>query len=105
MDGVQPERCDECGFDATKWLVRDAVTVFDALGWWWSAATDGIDAAELNRRPAPGVWSVLEYGFHSGIVTAMHRAGLELILDENDVALPPVPDLGGDEAEPAVLDA
>jgi MOSC domain-containing protein YiiM len=105
MDGSKPERCDECGFDASKWRVRDAIAVFDTLGWWWRLAIDGIDPSALNRRPSPEVWSVLEYGVHSSLVTAVWRFGLELIAESNGVTLPPVPGGGASGAgEPATVD-
>ena len=87
-----PEVCEECGFDADAWRVRDAATLFDALGMWWRLATDGIDTVDLNRRPTPGVWSAAEYGLHSLVVTAVIRDGLE-----NGV---PDPDQRGDFSLP-----
>jgi MOSC domain-containing protein YiiM len=73
----QPERCTECGFDGARWRVRDAITVLDALGWWWREALADIDPSELARRPAPAVWSVLEYGAHTASVTASLRQAVE----------------------------
>lgn len=92
MDGVTPETCAECGFDATRWLVGDAATLVGAMGEWWRMATEGIDAADLNTRPAPGVWSALEYGVHTSFVLAMHRIGIEMITAQDGVVLPAVPD-------------
>jgi MOSC domain-containing protein YiiM len=82
---MTPERCDECGFDASAWAVRDAVTLFDALGWWWRGALDGVEVAALNTRPQPAVWSVLEYGLHSSLVTALHRVGIAAMLRDEPV--------------------
>jgi MOSC domain-containing protein YiiM len=104
LDGITPETCAECGFDARDWTVRDATTVLDALGWWWELATAEVPPATLNRRPSPGVWSALEYGLHTALVTAVWRAGLELILGRDGGALPAPPDLGGTTAEPLTLD-
>jgi MOSC domain-containing protein YiiM len=104
MDGVTPERCDECGFDATRWRVRDAGTLMGALGLWWRLALAGLDAAQLNRRPGPGVWSALEYGAHSALVTAMIRAGLELVIAEDGLRLPAVPDGDGASGDDASSD-
>ena len=106
MDGISPETCDECGFDARRWRVRDAIWFLGALGAWWELATDGIPAEQLNLRPAPTVWSALEYGAHTALVTAMHRIGIGMVLDRDGVELPVPPlgaDAGADEA-PAVLD-
>jgi MOSC domain-containing protein YiiM len=104
VDGVVPETCAECGFDARDWTVRDATTVLDALGWWWELATADVPPAALNRRPRPGVWSALEYGLHSALVTALWRAGLELILARDGCDLPVPPDLAGTTDEPLALD-
>ena len=94
-----PERCDECGFDSDAWRVRDAITVFDAYGTWWRQATKGIDAAELNRRPEPGVWSIAEYGVHSVLITAVHR----LLLQGAELPDMEAPDASADDV-PATVD-
>lgn len=82
------ERCDECGFDASRWTTRDAATFFHILELWWRRATDGIEPSVLNQRPAPAVWSALEYGGHSAVVTAMLRVGLEMAIADDDVQFP-----------------
>src|SRR5215471_42120 len=92
MDGTTPETCAECGFDARDWTVRDATTVLDALGWWWELATAEVAPATLHRRPSPGVWSTLEYGQHSALVTAVLRVGIESVLAEDGCTLSPPPD-------------
>lgn len=101
MDGITPETCAECGFDATRWLVRDASTLVAEMGDWWRMATVGIDADVLNARPAPGVWSALEYGVHISFVLAMHRIGIEMITSQDGVVLPAVPDGPGASADNA----
>ncbi len=106
MDGLTTETCEECGFDAGAWRVRDAVTILDAAGFWWQLATDGVAAADLAARPAPGVWSALEYGVHTASVTAVLRAGIERVLASDGVQLPAPPvvaDAAPDDV-PAVLD-
>ena len=104
MDGRTPETCAECGFDARAWARPDAATVLDALGLWWRLATADIEPDALNRRPRPGVWSALEYGSHSALVTAVLRAGLEQILAADGCRLPTLPDLPDDPGAPAALD-
>jgi len=94
MDGETPETCDECGFDSRDWRVRDAETLFGSLGTWWRLATAGLSAGDLNRRPSPGVWSTLEYGFHTSMVTAIIRVGVKLLLDRDGCALPAPPQSG-----------
>ena len=104
MDGSRPELCEECGFDSARWRRRDVASFFDALGYCWRLALDGIDRADLNRRPAPGVWSALEYGLHSGLVTAVNRFGAELILAEDGCTLPDPPVAEDGRATAADLD-
>lgn len=106
MDGLTIETCRECGFDARDWQVRDAVTLLAALGFWWRLATDGIDAGDLHLRPAPGVWSAVEYAAHSAIVTAVLREGIGRILLEDGVALASAPhmqDAAADDEPAATL--
>jgi MOSC domain-containing protein YiiM len=100
VDGLTPETCAECGFDATRWRVPDAISLLDAFGWWWRLATDGIEAADLNARPQPGVWSALEYGLHSAFVTAVIRVGLASILAVDGCHLPDPPAAAGAGDQP-----
>lgn len=102
------EQCEECGFDSGRWNVHDTDSLMAGLGFWWRHATDSVPTAALIARPEGGVWSALEYGLHSALVTAINRAGIEMILAEDGVALPSPPDLGdgiGDDDRPLELDA
>lgn len=90
MDGTTPETCAECGFDSRDWRLRDAVTLFSALGYWWRLATAGASDEDLNHRPAPNVWSAMEYGQHTAFVTPLIRRDVELILAEDGCTLPPM---------------
>jgi MOSC domain-containing protein YiiM len=92
VDGQTPETCDECGFDSRAWRFRDVLTLVGAAGEWWRMALDGVDRAVLNTRPAPAVWSALEYGAHTSLVLAMLRTGIELIAANDGVVLPAVPE-------------
>lgn len=103
MDGLTAETCDECGFDARDWKRRDAVSLLGATGEWWSQALDGIPLDLLNQRPAPEVWSALEYGVHTALVLAAIRTAIALIDAQDGVMLPAVPDDDG-PGEPATLD-
>lgn len=94
---MTPETCAECGFDARAWKVRDALSLLGATGEWWAMATKGLDRRTLNTRPAPHVWSALEYGVHTSLVTAVLRTGIELIVANDGVVLPRIPD-GADAA-------
>lgn len=77
-----------------------------ATGDWWRPALAGIDAGVLNARPAPGVWSALEYGVHTALVLAMHRVGVEMITTTDGVVLPEIPAVADATAsdQPARLD-
>lgn len=97
MDGLTPETCTECGFDARAWKVRDALGLLRATGEWWAMATEGLDRRTLNARPAANVWSALEYGVHTSLVTAVLRTGIELIVANDGVVLPSIPE-GADAA-------
>jgi MOSC domain-containing protein YiiM len=87
VDGSTPERCSKCGFDSRRWTRRDAATLFAGLGWWWAHATGGFSAGDLNRRPAPAVWSVLEYGLHTALAAAVIGTEVEAILAESGCTL------------------
>ncbi|MFT3900570.1 MAG: DinB family protein [Gordonia sp. (in: high G+C Gram-positive bacteria)] len=58
------QRCDECGFDAST-LDRDelAPAVVSATADWADYLRD-VDEETARQRPAPQVWSPLEYGAH-----------------------------------------
>jgi hypothetical protein len=87
VDGITPEVCSECGFDSRRWTRRDAADVFGEMGWWWDQATERFSDDELNRRPAPAVWSVLEYGLHTALAAAAIRTEIEAILGRDRCTL------------------
>lgn len=87
VDGTRPETCSKCGFDSRRWQLRDAADLFESLGWWWAHATAVFDDDALNRRPAPAVWSALEYGLHTALAVAVIRRSVEQILADNDCTL------------------
>jgi len=73
--------CPECGFDPARVtadrlgeLVRDNATTWEAV----------LGAADVAVRPAPGVWSVLEYSCHVRDVHRIFDERLRLMLDEVD---------------------
>ena len=106
FDGSEPERCARCGFDSRRWRRHDASVVLDLLGLWWRLATAGSSVEELNRRPALGVWSALEYGLHSAMVLPILRQEIEGMLahDRADVH-DPCPEVDTEDASrPLTLD-
>jgi MOSC domain-containing protein YiiM len=94
VDGSTPEVCSQCGFDSRRWRLRDAAALFGGLGWWWERATGGFSAGDLNRRPAPAVWSVLEYGLHTALAAAVIRTEVEAILAADGCLLDVEVDIG-----------
>jgi DinB superfamily len=76
--------CPECGLD-TRSFSREAVAGMirvnaDA----WQGVLSGGGSGDARRRPAPGVWSALEYGCHVRDVLRLYdeRLGLMLTVDE-----------------------
>ena len=73
--------CPECGFDARA-VHRDLIpAAIRGAGPRWRAALSRADAAV---RPAPQVWSILEYACHTGDVHTIFGARGRLIQDQDD---------------------
>ena len=73
--------CPECGFDPAAQglgdlprLVRDTATT-------WSEV---LGRDDVDRRPAPDVWSPLEYGCHVRDVHVLFAQRLRAMLDEDE---------------------
>ena len=92
MDRTQPEPdtkdwtwvlerpCPECGFVAASVGVPDLpALIADSTPRWLAA----LGAPGATSRPAPGVWSVLEYGCHLRDVHRIFAARLAAMLDED----------------------
>ncbi|WP_082128622.1 DinB family protein [Dermacoccus sp. PE3] len=92
-DGASPDKgwmavvtdgCDECGFSpdfdvqTTGKRVRATIPK-------WEAVLDRLDAP---RRPAPDVWSPLEYACHVRDINALYRGRLDLMLAQDDPTFP-----------------
>ncbi len=90
---VDHERCTACGFDGSRYSDEALPAAVRDLGPTWKAllAESGTD---LRTRPAPGVWSAIEYAAHSRDVTALHVFGVQQALAEDEPAYPPI---DGDE--------
>ncbi|MCU1621551.1 MAG: methyltransferase type 12 [Frankiales bacterium] len=78
---VLTRRCPDCGFDAAALARPD---VGSSLRRAAAELTAALDAPEAATRPAPGVWSALEYGCHVRDTFRVFLGRLELILAEND---------------------
>ncbi|HEY0215256.1 MAG TPA: DinB family protein [Cellulomonas sp.] len=78
---VLQERCTECGFAGSDVDPRDVAGTIHDLVPRWRAALNRLDA---RRRPAPAVWSPLEYGAHVRDVHRVFAGRLDLMLDQDD---------------------
>ncbi|MGO9558418.1 MAG: DinB family protein [Acidimicrobiales bacterium] len=83
------ETCAACGFDGGT--LDDAALLGDvrALGPRWRALLRG-SGTELRIRPAPEVWSAIEYAAHTRDVTALHVFGVEQALTVDEPVLPEI---------------
>ncbi|HUP85113.1 MAG TPA: DinB family protein [Acidimicrobiales bacterium] len=81
-------RCDECGFDGEAMSNDDLVAACHGFARRYRAPLtrflpneDG--PAVLRRRPAPEVWSALEYAAHTRDVLAFYRERVSRVLTED----------------------
>jgi hypothetical protein len=83
------ERCSECRFvyDLER---EEIVRRLDADAASFVARVGQLDDAAGRRRPAPDVWSPLEYAGHVRDVLRVQRERVELILRERDPSLAPM---------------
>jgi hypothetical protein len=86
---VEHESCEQCGFDGASYGDDALLASIRDLGPRWRAliATAG---DKLRRRPAPEVWSALEYAAHSRDITGIHAFGVEHALTNDEPVLPPL---------------
>jgi hypothetical protein len=73
--------CPECGFDASTLLRTELAALVQRSAASFRAALAADDAAQ---RPAPDVWSPLEYGCHVRDVCTRFGERLALMLAEDD---------------------
>jgi hypothetical protein len=85
------EHCDQCGFDGSAYSDDDLLSALRELGPRWRALLAPA-GANLRTRPAPGVWSAIEYAAHSRDVTALHAFGVEQALTIDEPVLPGISD-------------
>ena len=73
--------CPDCGYDASSVDGRSlADRILSTTPRWRTA----LAAAEVRRRPAPQVWSPLEYGAHVRDVHALFGRRARLMLAQDD---------------------
>lgn len=88
---VPSERCEACRFDGQQYDLADTRGTLRALGAMWRWAVDGIDDDGLRARPAPGVWSAVEYASHSADVTANLGRLVHGLLAADGLVVDPAP--------------
>ena len=81
-------RCDECGFDGEAMTDADLVEACQGFARRYRAPLTRFlpheDGSEIvRRRPAPEVWSALEYAAHTRDVFAFYRERIERVLAED----------------------
>jgi hypothetical protein len=77
--------CPECGFDAAT-LARDDIPA--RLRDCARTLSAALAAPDARERPAPNVWSTLEYGAHVRDVFAIYAYRLGLMLEQDDPLYP-----------------
>ena len=77
--------CPECGFDTRAWPREDVARLVrdNAARWADVLATSGV-----RTRPAPAVWSPLEYACHVRDVFRLYDQRLQLMLAVEDPRYP-----------------
>jgi hypothetical protein len=75
------EPCPHCGFDATK-VARAEVPALARR--FTGVVTEAVLRPGAERRPAPAVWSPVEYGCHVRDVCELFERRLQLMLAEDD---------------------
>jgi hypothetical protein len=73
--------CAECGFDAAT---VDRSSLPDDVRAAMAAITATLSGPDASRRPAPTVWSPLEYACHVRDVCLMYDMRVGRMLDEDD---------------------
>ena len=82
---VRDGRCPECGLFASSVPEREVGTAIVDEAHRWSELLDSLaDSAAVSKRPAPEVWSALEYGGHvrDTLVLFADRIRLALTCDD-----------------------
>ncbi len=76
------EACPDCGFDWGAVTVEELPGRLADLAHRYRATLTGTPDADLRRRPAPEVWSALEYACHTRDVLLAQRERVYLALVE-----------------------
>jgi DinB superfamily len=82
---VLERACPSCGYDAAG-IARDQLA--GAVAAPVATLRDALTGADAGVRPAPPVWSPLEYACHVRDVNLRFRERLRLMLEHDDPAFP-----------------
>ena len=69
------EHCQACGFDSAYYDDQSLLDALRFLGPRWQQLLAGA-GPHLRVRPAPEVWSAIEYAAHTRDVIALHAFGV-----------------------------
>src|SRR5215510_5089736 len=86
-DKMAHERCEQCGFDGASYSDAQLLDALRALGPEWRKLLASA-GPQLRVRPAPEVWSAIEYAAHSRDITALHAFGVEQALSVDEPVYP-----------------
>lgn len=78
---VLEQTCRECGFDPTAQTLTDVPGLMHDTAMVWSEV---LRRADVRERPAPDVWSPLEYACHVRDVHRLFAERVELMLAEDE---------------------
>ncbi|MFF4816819.1 DinB family protein [Kitasatospora sp. NPDC001309] len=84
---VLERACPDCGLDTPAVAPAEVAAMVRANAEAWLAVLAG-DEDGLRRRPAPGVWSDLEYACHVRDVFRLFLVRLDLMLDQDGPLFP-----------------
>lgn len=83
------ERCDACGFDGARVDDAQLLEALRSLGSQWGSLLEAA-GPELRMRPAPEVWSALEYAAHTRDIAALHVFGVKQALTGTEPVFPAI---------------
>ena len=89
MGARDHERCQSCEFDGASYDDASLLDALRALGPTWVALL-AMAGPELRVRPAPEVWSAIEYAAHTRDILALHVYGVELALTGDEPTFGPI---------------
>ena len=82
---VLTDLCTECGVDVQDLDERELGGLIRSAGRTWQLMlTDHTHDAATTARPAPDIWSPVEYGEHVRDVLVLYRQRVELMLTQAD---------------------